>query len=71
MLGALHGIYVSSDSGKAEIGDACMTRVVHKNVFLTEGQYGGETGFRTTDPFQISVNYVAGVEVIEARSNVR
>ena len=67
----LHGIHVSKDGSEAEIGDACMARVVHKDVLLTECYCGGERRFRTTYPFQISVKHVARVEILEARSNVR
>jgi len=36
MGGAPNGIHGLSDSGEAEISDACMTGVVHKDVLLTE-----------------------------------
>ena len=55
----------------AKIGDAWITVVVHKDILLTERYYGGEKGFRTTYSFQISVNHVARVEVLEAHSNSR
>jgi len=67
----LHGIRVLSERGKAKIGDACMTRVVHQDVRLAERQRGSETGFGTaTHSLEIPVNHIAGVEVAEALSNI-
>jgi len=48
-----------------------MTGVVHEDVLLTDGYYGGETEFRTMHFFRISMNHVAGVEVLEARNELR
>jgi len=71
MCGTLHGIRVLSERGKAKIGDACMTRVVHQDVRLAERQRSSEMRFRTaTYSLEIPVNHVAGVEVAEALSNI-
>jgi len=66
------GIQISSDSGNAKIRDACMTRVVHKDVRLAKCQHGSEMRSRTTTyPPEVPMNYIAGVEVAEALSDVR
>jgi len=44
-----------------------MTGVIREDVLLTDGCYGGETGFRAMYSFRISMNRVAGVEILEAR----
>jgi len=71
LRGAPHGIYVPSDRSETKIGDPCIAVVVHKDVLLTECYCDGERRFRTTYSSQISMNHVARVEVLEARSNVR
>jgi len=68
---ARYGIHILSDCSEAEIRDACMTGVVHKDVRLVECQHGIETGFRTTYSFEIPMNHIAGVEVAQALSDVR
>jgi len=67
----LREIHAPGNSSEAKVGDACMTRVVHKDVLLTERYWDGEMRIGTTYPFQISVNHVARVEILEARNNVR
>jgi len=71
VCGALHGIRVLSERGKAKIRDACMTRVVHQDICLAERQRGSETRFRTvTYSLEIPMNHIAGVEAAEALSNI-
>ena len=41
--GALRGVQLLKDRGKAEIGDAHMPRVIHKNVRLVRHQHSDET----------------------------
>jgi len=66
-----YGIQVLSYGGEAKIRDACMTRVVHKDVRLVEYQHGGTMGFRTaTYSLEVPVNHIAGVEVAQALSDV-
>jgi len=69
--GSPHGIQVLSDGSEVKIRDACMTRVVHKDVRLAERQHGSETRFKTvTYYFETPVNRIAGVEVTEALGNI-
>jgi hypothetical protein len=70
-LGARYGIQVLSDRSETKIRDSCMTGVVHKDIWLTGCQYGGETRFRTTTyPLEVPMNDIAGVEVAEALGDV-
>jgi len=72
LRGTPYGIHALSDPGLADVRDARMPRVVHKDVWLAERQYGGEMRFRvTTYPLEVPVNYIAGVEVAETLSNIR
>jgi len=45
--------------------------VVHKDVWLTRCQYGGETRLGTTTySLEVPVNHIAGMEVAEPFSGV-
>ena len=69
--GAPGGIQVSSDRGEAEIGDACVTGVIHKDVWLARCQWGDETRFKiTTYSLEIPMDHIARVEVAEALSDI-
>ena len=66
------GILVSSNHSQAKIRDACMTIVIYKDVWLTECLRNDEIRFgKTTYPFEVPMNNIAGVEVAEALSDVR
>jgi hypothetical protein len=68
---APYGFQVLGDRSKAKIRQACMTSGVHKDIWLVGCQCGGETRFRTTTyTLEISMNNIAGVEVVEALSDV-
>jgi len=70
--GALDGIQVFGDRGEAEIRDACMTGVVHKDIWLAECQCCSKRGSRTTAySLDIPVNYIASMKVSETLSDVR
>ena len=69
--GTPRGIRVFNDSSKAEICEARMTGIVHKDVWLGVYQCGGETRLRvTTYSLEVPMNDIAGVEVTEALSDV-
>ena len=67
------GIQVLSDDGDAKIREPCMRGVVnnvHKHVLLMGRQGGGKERFRiTTYSFEISVDHIAGVKIMEALSD--
>ena len=69
--GGRYGIQVLSDGSETKIRDACMTRVVHKDIRLAECQHGSAMRFRTaTYSFEVPMNQIAGVEVAEALGDV-
>jgi hypothetical protein len=70
-LGAPCGIHISGDRGEAKIRDFCMTRVVHKNIWLGVCQCDGGIIFRTTYSLEVPMNDTAGVEVAEALGDIR
>ena len=71
-MGTPYGIEVFGDRSEAEIGDPCMTGVVHEDVRLAVCQCGHEARFRTaTYSLEVPMNDIAGVEVAEAFSDVR
>jgi len=47
-----------------------MIRLVYKDACLAGIQYGGETSFGTTYSLKVPMNYIAGVEIAEALSDV-
>ena len=62
MLGALYRIQTLIDHSKGKITDARTASVVHKNVWLTGSQDGGETRFSTTThTLEVPMNYIARV----------
>jgi len=70
--GGPRGIQVLSNHSEAEIGDACMTGIIHKDIRLVECQYGSRIISRTvTYSLEVPVNHIAGVEVTKALSNIR
>jgi len=70
--GGPHGIQVLSNHGEAEIGDTCMTGIIHKDIRLVECQYGGRIISRTvTYSLEVPVNHIARVEVTKSLSNIR
>ena len=69
--GAPSGVQVFSDRSETKVRDACITGVVYKDVRLAGCHYGRETSFRaTTYSLEISVDHIAGVEVVEAARDV-
>jgi hypothetical protein len=71
MRGTLYGVWVLSDRSEAKVRETCMIRVVHKDVWLHVCQYSGRIRFRTTAyTLEVPMNNIAGVEVVEALSNV-
>jgi hypothetical protein len=70
--GGPSGIQVSSDYSEAEVGNACMARIVHKDVCLCEHQCGGKSRFWiTTYSLEVAVDHIGVVEVLEAPSDIR
>ena len=70
--GASNRIEVLSDRSKAKIRDPCAAGGVNKDIWLETCEYNGERGFGTTTySLKITMNYVAGVEVIKALSDIR
>ena len=68
--GGRYGIQILSDGSEAKIRDACMTRIVHKDVRLAECQHSSAMRFRiATYSFEVPMNHIAGVEVAEALSD--
>ena len=67
----LDRIQVLSDCSEAEIHNARMTRAVHQDVWLISCQYNSKAKFKTSAySFEVPMNYIAGVEVTEAISDV-
>jgi hypothetical protein len=49
-----------------------MADTIHKDIWLDRCQHGGKMGLRTiTHSLEITMNYIAGVEVVKAFSNIR
>ena len=70
--GAPRGIQILGYCGEAKIRNTCITRVVHKDVWLAGESISGKTGFRTTThSLEVPVNHIAGVKVAEALSDIR
>ena len=68
---ASHGFEVSSDHSKTKIRDLCVAGDIHKDIWLDACQYTGKTGLGiTTYSLEITMNYVAGAEVIKALSDI-
>ena len=60
------------DRSKAKICDPCATSDVHKYIRLEMCQCRGKTEFRTTAyPLEITMNYVARVEIVETFGDIR
>ena len=69
---ASNRIEVLSDRSKTKIRDPCATGGINKDIWLETCQYNCGTGHgKTTYSLEITMNYVAGVEVIKALSDVR
>jgi len=63
--GAPHGMQVLSDRRETKISDSCVAGVIHEDIWLDVCQCGGKTGFvPTTYSFEITMNYVTGVEKV-------
>ena len=68
--GTPYGVLILSDHSKTEIRDLCTTGGIHKDVRLAECQ-GGRTIFGTiTYSLEISMNHVAGVEIVKAIDDI-
>ena len=66
-----YGIRVLSHHSEAKVRDTRITRVVHEDVWLDTCQYSGGSRSRViTYSFEVPMNHIAGVEVIEALSDV-
>jgi len=71
LRGAPHGIQVLSDRRETKICDSRVAGVIHEDIWLDTCQCGGKTGFiPITYSFQITVNYVAGVEEVKPFSDI-
>ena len=69
--GASDGIQVLSDRSKAEIRDPRMVGVIHENIRLLRVKTIVKTGHKSiTYSFEISMDYVAGVEEVKAFSDI-
>ena len=69
--GTPYGIQALSDLGLAKVCDTCVPGVVDEDVWLTGCRYGGRTRCtKTTYPLEVPMNYIAGVEVTEAFSDI-
>jgi len=69
--GASYRIQVLSGNSRAKIRDSCAYRDIHKDIRLYTRQYGHRTGLQTlTYPLEITVDYVKGVEKVNARSDI-
>ena len=70
--GAPCRIQALNDHAKAKIGDPRTAGGVHKDLWLAGHQYSGERKSRTIAySLEISVDHVAGVDVVEAFGDVR
>ena len=69
--GTLYGIRVLGDRSETKICDPCMAGGIHKDIWLDTYQYGGKAAYgRITHSFEITVNYIAGVEEVKALSDI-
>jgi hypothetical protein len=69
--GTLYRIQVPSDHSEAKICESSMTGAIHNCVWLDVHQYGGETRIKTaTHSFEVPMNDIAGVEVVDTPSDV-
>ena len=69
---APHGIQILSDRSKTEIRDARVAFVIYKYIRLDTRQHGRGIGLmRFTYPFQVTMNYVAGVEKVKPFCDIR
>ena len=60
-----------SDCSKAKVRDDRTVGAIHKDVFLAGYQYGCGTKFTTfTYSLEVTMNYIARVEVAETLSDV-
>ena len=70
--GALYQMRTFNHSRTTEIRDLCMINGIHEDIRLDARQHGGKTWLRViTYSLEIATNYVAGVEIIKAISDVR
>ena len=64
-------IQAVSDYSKAKICNACMAGTIYKNVWLAGYQYGVNTRFwRSAYSLEISMNDVAGMEMVKALGDI-
>jgi len=69
---APHGIQVLSDRRETKIRDPCVAGVIHKDVWLGTCQYGRKAELISiTHSFEITMNYVAGVEKVKTFGDIR
>ena len=61
---------ILSDHGKTEVRDLRTTVGTHKDVRLTECQDGRMRPETITYSLEISMNHVAGVEIVKAIGNI-
>ena len=69
--GTPHQIRVLYDHGQSKISDSRVTGVIHKDVALTEREYNFETKFTATHSFEVPMDLVAGMQVVQTLSDVR
>jgi hypothetical protein len=48
-----------------------VTEVIHKDVVLAESEYNFETKFRVAHSFEVSMDLVAGMQVVQTLSGIR
>ena len=64
-------IQVLHDYGQSKIRDSRMTGVIHKDVTLAEREYNFEAKFRATHSFEVAMDLVAGMQVVQTLCNIR
>jgi len=65
------GIWVLSNCSVAKIRNPCTIGVVHEDVCLVRCQYYGKRFGTVTYSLEVSMYYIAGVDVAEAISDIR
>ena len=69
--GAQRSIQVLNNPSETKIGDSCVTGVIHKDIWLETCQRGRKIGLMSIAySFEITVNYVTGVEKVKSLSDI-
>ena len=64
-------IRVLYDYGQSKVSDSRVTGVIHKDVALAKREYNLETKFRATHSFEVAMDLVAGMQVVQTLSGIR